>query len=293
MVSIQSDRRPSKQSSVSPYFLVVLVLVFTVLFTFTSSNEIFALNPSVSRENTAIQDALSLDLEAQTMRTWRQQLETSCQQFLRSIPSNNISQAHLVHKALLESQALQRMVIPDLETSVHKTKTKPDYKFCSHVFLDLGTNRGDSISCAIDASLDVCSAHFVEKDPTIRPAYRLSLDFPRFHFNSTDLRVHASGSQGLSLLRLLQHFFERPGMESVCVYGIEGNPYFTKKLQAMVQVINAIRPRPLKYLHIDTETVVHSVDGPTALYIDQFSEKNHVSDKALTLYSNENCKYKR
>lgn len=66
-------------------------------------------------------------------------------------------------------------------------------------------------------------------------------------------------------------------MESVCVYGVEGNPYFTSKLQAMERVINAIRPWPLKHLHIQTETIVNSVDGPTTLFIDQYSEKNHVS----------------
>lgn len=62
------------------------------------------------------------------------------------------------------------MVIPDLETILHQAEEhEGEYVFCNNVFIDLGTNRGDSISCAVDASMDVCSLLFVEKDTTLRP----------------------------------------------------------------------------------------------------------------------------
>jgi hypothetical protein len=228
--------------------------------------------------------SLLKDREEEDMRRWRLQLEASCQQFLQTIPSNtNLSRVHLDHKQQLESDALGRMVIPDRETALqHAVEQRDEFIFCSNVFIDLGTNRGDSISCAVDASLDICSLLFVEKDANLRPAYRMSLSFPRLHFNVSDLRIHASGSQGLSLLRFLQDYFIQTGMESVCVYGMEGNPYFTSKLKAMEKVINAMRPRPLKHLHIQTETIVNAMDGPTTLFIDQYSEKNHVSSKLLS-----------
>ena len=129
----------------------------------------------------------------------------------------------------------------------------------------------------MDASLDVCSSFFVRHDRSLIRAYRISKDFPRLHFNVTDLQIHGNGSQALSLLRLLQTFFESPGMESVCVYGMEGNPFFNERLHAMEDVINRMQPRPLKFLHIHTETIVTSRDGLSSLFIDQYSEKNHVS----------------
>jgi hypothetical protein len=277
MVSIHKGRGVSKQGSVSSYFLVVLTLVFLLLFGFAPTNDRWTSNPALTLDSATIQDVLSLDLEARAMRIWRLKLQAECQTFLQSIPSGNISRAHLEQKAEIESEALTRMSIPDPTTLPMAGGDKTNYQHCKHVFIDLGTNRGDSIGCAVDASLDVCSAPFVEKDPSIRPAYRVSLEFPRLHLDVQDLKVHGSGSQGLSLLRLLQGHFAKPGMESVCVYGVEGNPFFTEKLQRMERVILAMRPRPLKHLHIHTETVITSEDGPTLLFIDQYSKKNHVS----------------
>jgi hypothetical protein len=278
MVAIHKGRGASKEGSVSSYFLVILILVFFLLFRFAPTNDFLASNPALTTLDSAtVQDVLALDLEAREMQIWRLQLQTECQNFLQSIPSGNITPAHLEHKAQMESEALGRMSIPDLTSLAMEGEGSPNYQYCKHVFIDLGTNRGDSIGCAVDASLDVCSAPFVEKDPNIRPAYRVSLDFPRLHLDVQDLKVRGSGSQGLSLLQLLQGHFAKLGMESVCVYGVEGNPYFTEKLQRMQRVIRAMRPRPLKHLHIHTETVITSKDGPTSLFIDQYSEKNHVS----------------
>lgn len=278
MVSVHKGPGASKKGSVSSYFLVVLILVLLVLSGFAPTNDFLASSPPLTLDSATIQDVLALDPEARAMRIWKLQLQTACQQFLHSISSgNNITQAHLKRKAQMESEALGRMSIPDPTTilTTQRGGNRPKYQHCNHVFIDLGTNRGDSIGCAVDASLDVCSAPFVEKDPSLRPAYRVSLDFPRLHLDVQDLRVAGSGSQGLSLLRLLQNHFEKPGMESVCVYGMEGNPYFTEHLQKMEGFIDAMRPRPLKHLHIHTETVVTSQDGPTSLFIDQYSEKNH------------------
>ena len=253
-----------------------------MLFGFAPANDFLMASPSLTLDSATVQAALALDSETRAMRIWRLQLQKECQDFLQSIPrGNNITESHLNHKAQIESKALQRISISDAIKLPVGGGYSPDYQYCKHVFIDLGTNRGDSIGCAVDASLDVCSALFVEKDPNIRMAYRISRDFPRLHFDVQDLRVHGSGSQGLSLQRLLQDYFAKPGMESVCVYGMEGNPYFTSKLQKMEQVIRAMRPRPLQHLHIHTETVVTSKDGPTSLFIDQYSEKNHVSSPSI------------
>lgn len=220
----------------------------------------------------------TIDPDAESMRLWRLELQENCRHYLKEIHGKNITQDDLNRKALMESEALSKMRIPQPKwVSSSPRQSLLTYPTCDHIFLDLGTNRGDSISCAIDASLDVCSSLFVEHDPTITGAYRISKEFPRLHFNVTDLQVNGKGSQALSLLRLLQKYFENPGMESVCVYGIEGNPYFSKHLHVMQDVIDGIQPRPFQFLHIHTETIVTSQDGPASLFIDQYSEKNHVS----------------
>ena len=64
----------------------------------------------------------------------------------------------------------------------------------------------------------------------------------------------------------------------ICVYGVEGNPYFTPALNKLQDyVYTQFHPRPVRHLHIFTETVVTDKDGPTQLYVDQYSKKNHVS----------------
>ena len=66
-------------------------------------------------------------------------------------------------------------------------------------------------------------------------------------------------------------------MEESCVYGMEGNPYFTKHLKLLEDFIYGMKPRPLRHLFIHTEAVVAPQDGPTTLYIDSYSEKDYVS----------------
>jgi hypothetical protein len=221
-----------------------------------------------------------MDPDARAVRLWRLQLQTACHHYLQGIAGKNITDDDLHQKAMMEAEALSRIKVPDPPTIIRSPNSQElllSYPACDHIFLDLGTNRGDSIRCAVDASLDVCSSIFVGHDPSITRAYRISKDFPRPHFNLSDLKVHGKGSQALSLLRLLQKFFEGPGMESVCVYGMEGNRYFNERLHALEDVINHMHPRPLKFLRIHTETIVTSKDGQSSLFLDQHSEKNHVS----------------
>lgn len=125
--------------------------------------------------------------------------------------------------------------------------------------------------------MDVCTAEFMRKDPTLQRLYRAKPDNPRLHLNVDDLKLYGRGNQGLSLPSIVRGFFEGPGMESVCVYGVEGNPYFTGKLLKLNDLVNDMRPRPLKHLFIQTETIVSSENGPATLYLDQHSKKNHVS----------------
>eukprot|EP00934_Nitzschia_sp_Nitz4_P003309 Nitzschia sp. Nitz4//scaffold133_size116822//93328//94563//NITZ4_003819-RA/size116822-processed-gene-0.66-mRNA-1//-1//CDS//3329535432//3299//frame0 len=269
------------QSSTAPGFLVVLVLVFGTIFHVTSNSNFVAVEVST----TTIHNVLHDDPNARTMRQWKNQLLSSCSTFLGTI-HGNITEQHLTTKRELEAQALSKLQIPRSEslptknldaTNNNYNYNRVDYPICSHVFMDLGTNRGDSIACAVDASLDVCSRPFVQKDPSLVKAVRMSKEFPRLHLEvvGDDLQIVSSGGQGQSLLRMLQDFFAGPGMESVCVYGMEGNPYFTSSLQQLNAFVSHMEPRPLKHLHIHTDMIVTSTDGPATLFIDQYSEEHH------------------
>ena len=148
----------------------------------------------------------------------------------------------------------------------------------SHSF----NRRGDTIALAVDATLDVCSQLFFEADPTIEKKYRNSRQFPHPHLDETKLSIHGKGYKSVEnfkLSSLLQKYFNRNGgsMEEACVYGMEGNPYFTRHLKNLEAFVYDMKPRPFNHLYIHTESVVAPIDGPTTLYIDQFSEKNHVS----------------
>jgi hypothetical protein len=210
----------------------------------------------------------------ESMSKWRNQLRSACEMFVHTI-QGNITEAHLQQKEEIEASALKRLHVPDPDALHHVPKLQP-YKFCKHVLIDLGTNRGDTIAAAVDAALDVCSPIFLEADRTIKKAYRMSRNFPHPHFDAVDLRLHAKGFKAFGLATRLQKFFGVT-MDEICVYGMEGNPHFTGHLQKLEAIVSAMNPRPLKHLHIHTETVVSPSDGPTTLYVDQTSEKDHVS----------------
>lgn len=50
-------------------------------------------------------------------------------------------------------------------------------------------------------------------------------------------------------------------MEETCVYGMEGNPFFTESLKKFESLVNGMRPRPLRGLHIRTESPLHQRTG--------------------------------
>jgi hypothetical protein len=276
MVPVYRDRKSLRRGSSSLSFLVVVILVFSGLFSMVSPPDISNQAIVVDNSSGMVPTFGTVDPATAEMKIWRSNLQEACRQYLQGMSGKNITQADLNRKAMMEAKALSRMKIPTPAT-MSPDRPVVNYPACDHIFLDLGTNRGDSISCAVDASLDVCSSLFVRHDRSLIRAYRISKDFPRLHFNVTDLQIHGNGSQALSLLRLLQTFFESPGMERVCVYGMEGNRFFNERLHSMEDVINRMQPRPLKFLHIHTETIVTSRDGQSSLFIDQYSEKNHVS----------------
>ena len=140
----------------------------------------------------------------------------------------------------------------------------------------MGTNIGDSIGHFVDNALDVCSPLWSKKYPRTKYDEK----FPHPHLDVTELKIYNKGFKANPLFGVLQkHMKMDPPMlpEETCVYGMEGNPEFTKRLTKLENYIMAMKPRPIKHLHIHTESVVTEVDGPTKLYLDKTSVNDNVS----------------
>jgi hypothetical protein len=224
------------------------------------------------------------------IKLWRLRLKLACQEVIKDgIENGQFNETHVARKEAIEVAALNSLELPDPATlSSQSRHNRPQYRYCKNVFIDLGTNRGDSIGYAVDAVLDVCSPTWVQADPSSKRSYRVNKTFPHPHLNVDELKVYGKGYKSFGLLGLLQRHILLSGgglsAEDMCVYGMEGNPFFTEKLQKLQNYVDAIRPRPLRHLYIHTESVVAPKDGPTKLYIDQFSVKDHVRTMYIYIY---------
>jgi hypothetical protein len=69
--------------------------------------------------------------------------------------------------------------------------------------------------------------------------------------------------------------------EEYCYYGVEGNPHFTQRLQALEERMNNATPRLLQRAHFLTETVGAGHDGPTVLYLDTINTKQNFWGSSL------------
>lgn len=65
------------------------------------------------------------------------------------------------------------------------------------------------------------------------------------------------------------------GPEDYCYYGVEGNPVFTGRLQALERRVMDLRPRPLRHAHFLTGSVGAGEDGPAKLWLDTVNAKEN------------------
>jgi hypothetical protein len=172
--------------------------------------------------------------------------------------------------SVYEISAPDPSTVSDQLPSNHKA-----YASCKHTFIDLGTNIGDTIGYFMDNAMDVCTPIWREVNPEIE--FWLA-DFPRPRVNVTSLEFLTVGQRMNNALdflgRTLRDFKVNP--EDMCVYGMEGNPLFTKRLQKLENFLWQTNPRFFKHLHIHTEHVITKKNGPTLLFLDQVSAEYNV-----------------
>lgn len=160
--------------------------------------------------------------------------------------------------------ALEDWLHPDLKArSIAKSAPA-----CPLIFVDFGANVGDSLGKFIDAGVtsecgDVIYAGYsIEKGKMINKDKKQSNRLTKW---ARQVLHETSRQVGKTL-----------SPEHYCYFGIEGNPRFTERLQALEARVMHTKPRPLRHAFFFTETVGTDEDGPTQLYLDTTNEdKNY------------------
>jgi hypothetical protein len=214
-----------------------------------------------------------------TIQEWVDEVETKCQEIMSNNNRKDTAEAR-TQKEQIEREAISKITFPLSVSGAAPSHHEP-YQYCRNVFIDLGTNIGDSIGYFVDSALDVCTATWLDA----LPKTKLNSDFPRPHLNVTSLEITHKGVGSNPLYGMIQQRLRATNPprspNSFCVYGMEGNPLFTERLQKLENHIMQAQPRPIQHIHIHTESVVTAVDGPTKLYLDKTSVDKNVSDPSF------------
>ena len=160
---------------------------------------------------------------------------------------------------------------------------------CKHVFIDFGSNIGDSLLKMIDSFFPKFdSGKYRVQRGQSRKRYH-SLDITSGNIGPTFYDGHGGNPNKWILPKWVNSMIRdynaqnkkqkngKPEVfpEDYCFYGIEGNPHFTSMLREHeIQVMNMI-PRPVRHAHFLTGHVGSGSDGPTTLYLDTKNVKQN------------------
>ena len=124
-----------------------------------------------------------------SMRRWRAAAERSCQLVLQRI-NGTFDERALEAKELMEAIAVSSIRLPERSSIGEHPMVHRKHEYSRNVFLDLGTNIGDSIGYFLDSVIDVCSPIWVKANPTTK----FDNSFPRPHFDVAQLQFYGKGS---------------------------------------------------------------------------------------------------
>ena len=133
-------------------------------------------------------------------------------------------------------------------------KTKASTK-CEFVFIDGGSNRGDTI--------EWFSGNKEKADS--KRVIRMTCHVFQFPCEMIEMKKKIMSKYDTSI-------------SDFCVYGFEGNSYFSKTLKAKVEEKRAL----FKQVEVFTETVISHVSTPLKFYIDDFNKKHHFFGSSLS-----------
>jgi len=267
------ETQSAKPAIKKPIVWVVVVAVLTLCLGIIASKEsLQTYDVSFLMGSTTTTSKID---NGEAIQTWKTEFEENCKTMLES-NNNEDTTVGRQKKREVEEEAISKIVFPSSVTGTPPSDHVP-YQFCRNVFIDLGTNIGDSIGYFVDSALDVCTAQWLD----VLPKTRMDNNFPRPHLDVSTREIRHEGVGGNPLYGMIQSHLRSSdppiSANSFCVYGMEGNPEFTDRLQKLENHVMGAQPRPIQHLHIHTESVVTAIDGPTKLYLDKTSVENNVS----------------
>ena len=295
------------------FLLLTLVATFSILI-ITNNPLIFGIDGDISRcatltsaDNPTILSSFSTTTTATasttttssstTLDDYRKYVQKKCQPIVQAVrQKKKFGNLMSSQKVQLTFDSLSHIYspIPDMVSDELPTDHRPyPINGCTNAFIDLGTNIGDTLSYFIDNALDVCTTMLLDK---VKDAHKLvpikNETFPRPYLDVTELEYKINGifgsGNGITMNNALLFIIEKFRSlnilpEDTCLFGMEGNPRFTRRLQKLENFLVQTQPRLFHHMHIHTESVATENNGITQLYLDEISTTNNVSTTNVDL----------
>jgi hypothetical protein len=248
----------SKQTKVSIHgigaiALCSMLVVFTLLFGVIGSMQGGG-SQSTFTLSLRVSDNFDVAANAKSVKLWRQRFRDQCQ---AATSESDMAQ--------ISANQISGFSMPDLR--IPQPRNENAVRRCRNVVMDFGANIGDTSGHLVDAGMISCDRKADLNSATLSSHF--NIETKQFEL------VQRRNKLTENLERLLVEQESSRGPEDYCYYGIEGNPHFTERLQAIEDHVMAIRPRPVQHMHFFTESVGAGEDGMTKLYLDTVNEKQN------------------
>lgn len=245
----------SKKSKLSiPGLLVVGVCSLLVIVTFVAEIGSNVDTQNVSDRNLRPTSNFGVATNSKLVKMWRSKLRDLCSAAKSESDVQAIGDKQIAGFTMSELRIPQ----PRNNTAVRR---------CKNVVMDFGANIGDTSGHVVDTGMISCDRKADLNTATLKS-----------HFNIETKQFELVGNRN-KLTEHLEHLISSQGNdqgpEDYCYYGIEGNPHFTERLQAIEDHVMAMKPRPVQHMHFFTESVGAGEDGMTKLYLDTVNTKQN------------------
>ncbi|EEC47506.1 predicted protein [Phaeodactylum tricornutum CCAP 1055/1] len=205
--------------------------------------------------------AATSDKNAAQIKAWRKALQDQC---TSAQTAEQVQAVGAVNKGYFSGLGSSPPLQPRGDAAI---------KRCQRVLLDFGANIGDTSGKLMDAGFVGCDRSDDLKTQLVPPAY--DMETKTWQEASFGRRKVARNPLTTQFVQLMRSFGSLTGPEDYCYYGVEGNPVFTKQLQAHEDYIMNLNPRPIQHMHFFTESVGAGTDGMTKLYLDTINTEQN------------------
>ena len=248
----------SKKSKLSiPGILIVGACSLLIIVTFVAeigSNSSYV--DTQTRSGMLLRPTSNFDAATNSMlvKAWRSKLRDQC----KAAKSESDVLA-------ISNNQIAGFKMPELR--IPQPRNNDAVRRCKNVVMDFGANIGDTSGHVVDTGMISCDRKADLNTATLKSHFNIETKEYELVSNRNKLTAH--------LEHLISSQGNDQGPEDYCYYGIEGNPHFTERLQAIEDHVMAMKPRPIQHMHFFTESVGAGEDGMTKLYLDTVNTKQN------------------